>query len=546
MESTLVRGRRPARTIAALFTVIVLATSVTAVGPTASALGSFSDDDGSVHEANIEAIAAVGITRGCNPPANDRFCPDDPVTRGQMAAFLHRALDGVLTPGPTPEYTDDNNSVFETDIEWLGATAVARGCNPPANDQFCPDDPVTRGQMAAFLPRARDLPTSRLTFTDTAGHVFAADISALAGAAITLGCNPPDNSRFCPDALLTRGEMATFLHRAGLAATPPSSTSTTVSHPTTSTISTAPTTSAPLPTTTTSTTSSSTTTSSTTTSTAPPPGSSPVLDPVGSQWAKSGLVTQLILTAIDVDGGPLEFDGIGLPGFVTVENLGSGSARLTIAPNPGDEGSYDFTLVVMDHTDLTDTEAVHLTVQADTAGNLGSWLEVNGLLLIDAESQPLLPNWALATPKGYLGSGVLEWTVADQHQGTPTVGIITYPIEITNGGTYRVSARSRREGTGGTDEHNDMFVKIDNGPWTKFFQRGGAHRVWEWQHRRETRDEAGNHIREDWLIDLQPGSHLIRISGRSVQFQLDRIALHLDHSSFPQDHFPESPRAALP
>ena len=539
MESRLVRGRRLVRIIAALSTVIVLATSITVFGPTAIASGSFSDDDGSVHEANIEAIAAAGITRGCNPPANDRFCPDDPVTRGQMAAFLHRALGGVLTPGPTPEYTDDNNSVFESDIEWLGAAGVARGCNPPSNTEFCPDDPVTRGQMAAFLHRALDLPTSRLTFTDTAGHVFAADISALAGAAITLGCNPPDNSRFCPDALLTRAEMATFLHRAGLAATPSSSTSTTVFDPTTST---APTTSTP-PTTTPTT---STTTSSTTTSTTSPAGSPPVLEPVGNQWAKSGLVTQLVLSANDIDGGPLELDGIDLPGFVTLENLGGGSARLTIAPNPEDEGSYDFTLVVIDHTDLTDTEAVHLAVQADTTGNQGSWLEVNGLLLIEAESQPLVPNWALTTPKGYLGSGVLEWTVADQHQGTPTVGIITFPIEITNGGTYRVSARSRREGTGGTDEHNDMFVRIDNGPWTKFFQRGGAHRVWEWQHRRETRDEAGTHIREDWLIDLEPGSHLIRISGRSVQFQLDRIALHLDHSSFPQDHFPESPRAALP
>jgi len=37
---------------------------------------------------------AAGITAGCDPPVNDRFCPDDVVTRGQMAAFLHRALTG--------------------------------------------------------------------------------------------------------------------------------------------------------------------------------------------------------------------------------------------------------------------------------------------------------------------------------------------------------------------------------------------------------------------------------------------------------------------
>jgi hypothetical protein len=51
------------------------------------------DDDGSIFEADIAKLAAAGITRGCNPPVNDRFCPTDPVTRQQMAAFLHRALD---------------------------------------------------------------------------------------------------------------------------------------------------------------------------------------------------------------------------------------------------------------------------------------------------------------------------------------------------------------------------------------------------------------------------------------------------------------------
>jgi hypothetical protein len=52
----------------------------------------FWDDDGSVFEADIEALAAAGVTRGCNPPHNTRFCPEQPVTRGQMAAFLARAL----------------------------------------------------------------------------------------------------------------------------------------------------------------------------------------------------------------------------------------------------------------------------------------------------------------------------------------------------------------------------------------------------------------------------------------------------------------------
>jgi len=53
----------------------------------------FVDDEGSMFEADIERIAAAGITMGCNPPTNDRFCPNDYVTRGQMAAFLARGLD---------------------------------------------------------------------------------------------------------------------------------------------------------------------------------------------------------------------------------------------------------------------------------------------------------------------------------------------------------------------------------------------------------------------------------------------------------------------
>ena len=55
--------------------------------------GTFIDDDGNVHEGFIEGIAAEGITRGCNPPGNDRYCPTSSVTRGAMAAFLARAVN---------------------------------------------------------------------------------------------------------------------------------------------------------------------------------------------------------------------------------------------------------------------------------------------------------------------------------------------------------------------------------------------------------------------------------------------------------------------
>ncbi len=121
----------------------------------AAAGGSFVDDDDSVFEADIEWMAAEGITKGCNPPTNDRFCPNSYVTRGAMAAFMVRAF-GYTDAGAGDLFTDDDRSVFEGDIDKLGTAGVTKGCNPPANTRFCPDSYVTRGQMAAFLFRAFD------------------------------------------------------------------------------------------------------------------------------------------------------------------------------------------------------------------------------------------------------------------------------------------------------------------------------------------------------------------------------------------------------
>ncbi len=174
--------------------------------------GSFTDDDGSVHEADIEAIAASGITRGCNPPWNDAFCPHRPVTRGEMAAFLTRAL-GLATGAD--RFTDVALSPFRADISALADAGITRGCNPPQNDRFCPSRAVTRGEMAAFLVRAYGYTAdSQDLFDDDDDSVFEADIDALASAGVTRGCNPPTNDRFCPHAAVTRQEMASFLTRA--------------------------------------------------------------------------------------------------------------------------------------------------------------------------------------------------------------------------------------------------------------------------------------------------------------------------------------------
>jgi hypothetical protein len=164
--------------------------------------GTFTDDDGSPHEANIEALVVSGITNGCAP---DRFCPEDPVDRGQMAAFLDRALD--LPDAPPAPFTDTAGP-FAAEIDRLYAADITTGCGPTT---YCPNDTVTRGQMAAFLDRALDLPDAPpAPFTDTAGP-FAAEIDRLYAADITTGCGP---TTYCPNDTVTRAQMATFVTRA--------------------------------------------------------------------------------------------------------------------------------------------------------------------------------------------------------------------------------------------------------------------------------------------------------------------------------------------
>jgi len=106
----------------------------------------FTDDETSSFEASINRLAAAGITSGCGPSV---FCPLDVVRRGQMAAFLDRALH--LPSTATDFFTDDETSSFEANINRLAAAGITSGCGP---NVFCPLDPVSRGQMAAFLHRA--------------------------------------------------------------------------------------------------------------------------------------------------------------------------------------------------------------------------------------------------------------------------------------------------------------------------------------------------------------------------------------------------------
>ncbi len=163
----------------------------------------------------VEALSRSGVTAGCG---GDLYCPDDPVTRADMARFLELAMKGsAYMPA-----TATGNLFLDVDaadpraafIEQLFLDGITGGCGA---NRFCPNDFVTRAQMAVFLLRARHgagylPPAASGIFEDVDLSYWAVHwIEQLAAEGITSGCGGGD---FCPDAPVTRAQMAVFLVRA--------------------------------------------------------------------------------------------------------------------------------------------------------------------------------------------------------------------------------------------------------------------------------------------------------------------------------------------
>lgn len=81
-----------------------------------------------------------------------------------VAAVVFAIPAMVIATDTFTDVADDHT--FHNDITWLGDTGVTKGCNPPANTNYCPDDPLTRGQMAAMLHR---LSTNQIVDAATVG-----------------------------------------------------------------------------------------------------------------------------------------------------------------------------------------------------------------------------------------------------------------------------------------------------------------------------------------------------------------------------------------
>jgi hypothetical protein len=158
---------------------------------------------GSVHVPAIEAIAARGVTSGCTPTT---FCPDQHVTRAQMATFLQRSHQ---VPPATGSRFGDVSGVHAPAVEAIAAAGITHGCAP---GRYCPGRLVTRAEMASLLARASGVAPRPATFADVpAASSHAGAIGALAAAGVVEGRG---DGTFGPDLPVTRAQMASFLDRA--------------------------------------------------------------------------------------------------------------------------------------------------------------------------------------------------------------------------------------------------------------------------------------------------------------------------------------------
>jgi hypothetical protein len=129
-----------------------------------------------------------------------------------MAVFLERGIRGsnYSPPDYPPSFEDTIGHWAEDWIETLYLDGITAGCG---DGKFCPNDGVTRAQMAVFLLRSKysaeySPPDVEATFNDTSGHWAEDWIEQLVVERITVGCG---NNNYCPERIVTRAQMAVFI-----------------------------------------------------------------------------------------------------------------------------------------------------------------------------------------------------------------------------------------------------------------------------------------------------------------------------------------------
>ena len=203
--------------------VVAVVASILAYAPGAAAQTTPAQNQhAGIHQPSVDALTKFGVETGVDVFAgtgcvdSDELCPGDPLLRWEMAVWLVRVLDRADPPAiSSSRFADvDASAWWAPHAERLAELGIVMGCQTEPL-QFCPDDPVDRGQMAAIMVLAFNLPPAeRAWFVDVnAEHPFAEAIDRLAGWRVTAGCGV-DPARYCPQNNVSRAQTATFLARA--------------------------------------------------------------------------------------------------------------------------------------------------------------------------------------------------------------------------------------------------------------------------------------------------------------------------------------------
>jgi hypothetical protein len=163
----------------------------------------------------VLSLYNAGITGGCTTsPLN--YCPESPVTRAQMAIFLLKGIHGSSysppTVGTSTGFTDVPVSYWAAPwIKQLAAEGITGGCGTGI---YCPDATVTRAQMAIFLLKAKH--TSAYTPPPATGVFTDVPVGYWARAwieqlALEGITGGCGVGVYCPDSSVTRAQMAVFL-----------------------------------------------------------------------------------------------------------------------------------------------------------------------------------------------------------------------------------------------------------------------------------------------------------------------------------------------
>ena len=146
------------------------------------------------------------------------FCPDASLTRQQFVTFLWKAAGQPAPPYLGSEaFTDIQKGGYaEQSIGWAVAEGITKGCTPGEHGnpgwEFCPTQPVTRGQMATLLYRhtEADYIGKVPSHADiTSDDFYAVSAAWLNDFRVVTGCQP---NMFCPNRNATRAEAALFIN----------------------------------------------------------------------------------------------------------------------------------------------------------------------------------------------------------------------------------------------------------------------------------------------------------------------------------------------